>query len=280
MSKKIFTCVAVLALAAVALMGVFNVSAAPEAADNDAKVASLVNEMNGIDADRLDALRPLAVRQYEIPADSVDVMRARISETYVIDGIGEDTVELSGWIAVKHYDARPIEGATELTWNTLVVDTEFLAMELSGTSDLFGPVSVSLDTTTPLTGQVGQIEIPEYAEVALLAELEKDASTDGAVAETTTSIWEPGSCVAVASVNIEMPNLDLSMQTASPVYWYSLVDTIPPVGHTASIAIEAVRLSDNGREVGTLKGGKVHFREVVRQVYLDDNAIDRFADAQ
>ncbi|MEM9293965.1 MAG: DUF6073 family protein, partial [Acidobacteriota bacterium] len=213
--------------------------ATADPAEAEGQIAALVNEMSGIDADRLESLRPLAVRQYEIPEDSVDVMRARITETYVIDGIGEDTVELAGWVAVKHFDARPIEGATDLTWNTLVVDTQFIAMELSGNSKLFGPVSVSLDESSPVTGQVGQIEIPEYAEVALLAELETSGTTDNTSNsdQTLESWWEPGSCVAPVVAQVEMPELGLSMTTVSPVYWYSLVDTIPPVGHTASIAI-------------------------------------------
>lgn len=65
-----------------------------------------------------------------------------------------------------------------------------------------------------------------------------------------------------------MPDLGLKMATKNPVYWYSLVDTIPPVGHTASIAIEPVRLTTSGREVATLESGVVDFREVVRHLPL------------
>jgi hypothetical protein len=249
---------------------------------DDLQIAALVNEMNNIDDARLNTLRPLPVRRYEVPGDSVDVMRARITETYAVDGIGEDTVELTGWVAVKHFDARPIEGATELNWNTLVVDTQFVGMELKGHSDLFGPVVVRLDENRQVQGQVGRIEMPHYAEVALLAELDKSEAEADDAEDRDLELSEPeaalpATCVAPAVASIYMPELDLQMETVSPVYWYSLVDTIPPVGHTASIAVEPVRLSSNGREVGTLVGGKVHFREVVRQVWLNDNSVDQIA---
>jgi len=81
-------------------------------------------------------------------------------------------------------------------------------------------------------------------------------------------------CEADGTVFVSMPELNLDMKTKTAVSWYSLVTTIPPVGHTASIAIEPVRLIASGREVGTLESGKVHFRELVRHVRLSDDRIE------
>lgn len=75
-------------------------------------------------------------------------------------------------------------------------------------------------------------------------------------------------CAAQASVKVNMPRLDLELKTKFPVLWYSEVETIPPVGYTASISATPTPLLSSGREVGTLTSGAVKFREVVQRVPL------------
>jgi hypothetical protein len=285
-------------------------SNATAAEDTDqVKIARLVNEMNSIGAPQLEAMEPIPIRQWEVPGPGVDVMRAKLEETYSVDGIGTDTVELTGWIAVRHGAPYPVEGAVDLNWNTAILDTEFIQMDLHGTSKIFGPVHVTLDRTRPSLGKVGRIEIPELAKHQLQAKLEKNESaaanqkllarrnekrkpTTTPTNTTGKSVTGGGStrntatdgsqdvpstedaaaaCAAPVIAKVSMPNLGLEMVTAKAVTWYSLVDTIPPVGHTASIAVEPVRMVMNGREVGTLESGIVKFREVVRHVGLSSN---------
>lgn len=286
-------------------MFAINATAGSEPTADEVKIAAFMQEMKSMTPTRLNDLDPIPVRQFELPGSGIDVMRARLEETYSVDGVGTDTVELTGWIAVKHDNARPAKGETELNWNTAVVDTEFVAMDLTGTSEVFGPVHVTLDRSRPSRGQVGRIEIPELAKAALLARLdttEREKSVKGAkapkagmkaapkakatdkatvaptgekAAPTTTTTRDAEAdtmiCSAPVVASVNMPDLDLKMVTKNHVYWYSLVDTIPPVGHTASIAIDPVRLVQNGREVGTLESGRVTFREVVRHVALTDS---------
>jgi hypothetical protein len=288
-------------LGLVALIGLVSLTVAtaadPEATSNEVKLAAFLRDMDSMTPARLKALEPIPINRFELPDSGVDVMRARLSETYSVDGIGKDTVELTGWIAVKHDNARPTKGEVELNWNTAVVDTEFVAMDLSGHSDVFGPVKVTLDHSRPSRGQVGRIEIPELARVALAARLdtsERDKSIaqrrakgeekapaqkkDATAPKKSTSPSEnppeedaTAVCSAPVLASVSMPDLGLEMTTKEHVFWYSLVDTIPPVGHTASITIEPVRLISAGREVGTLESGIVTFREVVRHVPLTDN---------
>jgi hypothetical protein len=258
-------------------------AASTDQAADQAKIASLVNDMNRMGAKGLADLKPIDVRPYELPEPGVDVMRARLHETYAVDGIGTDTVELSGWIAVRHSKPYMMKGATSLNWNTAVLDTEFVAMDLHGTSEKFGPVNVTLDKERPSYGQVGRIQIPELAKVALLAKLQKnDAAPKAPKGKQSKSAKAPSApvvssddaaaaqCSAPVNVAVSMPNLGLQMKTEHKVFWYSLVDTIPPVGHTASITIEPVRMISNGRAVGTLQSGVVDFREIVRHVALSD----------
>lgn len=272
--------VTVAALSAAVLGGWLIAGAEAEQPGDEVKIASLVRELDGVSQEALATWEAVPVRPFEVPQDSVDVMRARLTETYSIDGVGEDTVELSGWIAVKHFNARPVEGETHLTWETAVVDTQFVGLKLEGRSEVFGRVQVLLDADRPAFGKVGEIEIPEAAKIQLAATAEAEGDTESAPAVEESSATEIQACEAQVNVAVVMPDLDLEMVTEHPVSWYSHVTTIPPVGHVASIAIEPVRLVSEGREVGTLESGKVNFREVVRQVTLQDTREWIVADAR
>jgi hypothetical protein len=160
-------------------------------AQNSATVRRLLAEMSSMPKAMLAKLAPISLPEYTLPPAGIQVMRARLEETYEIDGIGKDTVQLNGWIAVRHGTPRPIKGATEVTWETAVLDTEFVGMHLEGDSDLFGNVLVTLDTKRPSFGQVGRIEIPELARFALLAKLKKDTVADAAPAGSATPGSQP-----------------------------------------------------------------------------------------
>lgn len=311
------------------LTGTWRVDGGEPASDGE-KIAALVLDLETMGPAGLQRLEPVEIRPWQLPTAGVDVMRAQLEETYAIDGVGEDTVQLTGWIAVRHSNPRLAEGETDLTWNTAVLDTEFVGLELHGTSELFGPIEIRLASERPSRGQVGRIGIPDLARTRLLAQLGKGELPGTAVkasnetgdkaAEKTAQSGQkpPGSskpakrepaptfkvdgtrtirkdvrtiqplgtqqltpedkeildavaCEAPLEVAIYLPDLGLEMRTEKAAVWYSLVDTIPPVGHTASVTIEPVRLIADGRPVGTLISGWVKFREVVRHVPLSSD---------
>jgi ketosteroid isomerase-like protein len=78
-----------------------------------------------------------------------------------------------------------------------------------------------------------------------------------------------GKCLAKISVEVDMPDLRLAMRTGAPVNWYSEVETIPPVGYTASVSATSTAMISNNREVATLKHGAVKFREIVYRIPLE-----------
>jgi hypothetical protein len=271
MKKKSF--LLILACAVLAITAGMTVSAAPS--DDSVRIASLVNEMNHLSFDKLETLKPVNVKSYTLPGPSVDVMRVRLSETYTIEGIGEDTVELTGWIAVRHGASRPAPGETAVSWATAVTDTEFVGLELRGESEVFGPVRVTLDESRPAIGQVGKISVPERARQVLLAANDTapaapkgDKAPDAGATDAVTSDAAVKDCRAPVNVKVSMSQLGLEMKTKTPAVWYSRVTTIPPVGHVASVTVEPVALVSADREVGKLVSGTVKFREVVRAVPL------------
>lgn len=406
---------------------------AKEATDAE-RVSNLLTEMESVDLNNLPAI---PVERFILPDSGVDVMRVRLQESYDVAGVGKDTVDLTGWIAVKHYNTHAVEGESQVKWGTAVTDTQFVGMDLRGESPIFGPVRVRLSPGQQAVGHVGKVSIPfpvgsiidaEYRAqtgyngnakgTALKAEpaprktakraksaqggpqlavenvimgvlkgvSNKDAqamlryydqsapglffgmSVDGpkklsaadhvqamslqfaninsihavpnddltirvsgplATAALTgrnivvnndgvrlESLWrwsvvleqkgtgwlitqdhidffiDPNApielkqlqgqcapataakaasacnCVAALDVDVLMPKLGLEMTTARPVLWYSKVDTIPPVGFTASVLVTPTPLVSDGRYVATLQHGAVKFREVVRHVPL------------
>jgi ketosteroid isomerase-like protein len=358
--------------------------------------------MKNVDLTKLSAL---PAERFVLPPAGVDVMRVRLEETYEIKGIGRDTVELTGWIAAKHDNARAAEGETEVKWGTAVVDTEFVGLELRGESKLFGPVLVHLKTDARSLGQVGKLDLPFVEQIALDAAYRdlrplspspaasgpdesseaaqpgqrgsredeqaiiavmrgvwtaignRDAKTllsyyapnsrtakggadevakqfanvksikvtpnndlsvrfagrfanftatgknevEDNEGKTGSSTWKAnvqlgkegdkwlitqdrtsllpnrggnmggkeGKCLAKISVVVEMPNLNIAMSTKDPVKWYSEVETIPPVGYTASVSASSTAMLSNGREVASLEHGAIKFREIVQRVRLD-----------
>lgn len=379
---------------------------------DDQKINNLVEYMQ---VANLDSLAALPVERFVLPTASVDVMRVKLEETYDIAGVGKDTVELKGWIAVTHDNPRPGLNQTEVKWGTAVSDTEFVSMDLHGESPIFGPVHITLDRENTSKGRVGKLELPfvfqmgldsayrEYREVkevkytksngsapvlrgearavaqvlnnVMAAISNKDATTmlsyyakdsngsvfgksdaelikgksadfemairnqfdnirrikvipnndinikvNGNVATANltgvndvidiagrraTSPWQwavqlekqgenwaivndkltfvsaksgspqqatstgsAAQCLAAVAVNVEMPKLDLRMRTKNAFNWYSEVETIPPVGYTASVSFTPTPMISAGRQVGTLQHGVVKFREIVRHVAL------------
>src|SRR5262245_57043531 len=76
-----------------------------DAAHDREQVRELLLEMRSADIASMPAL---SVEKFTVPTAGVDVMRAVVEENYVINGIGNDNVELRGWIAVAH--GHPIAG--------------------------------------------------------------------------------------------------------------------------------------------------------------------------
>jgi len=408
---------ALLAVASVLVLGIYGFSRSHNASKDSLNAARgardaqrIENVLSEITEADLGSLPALTIEPWVIPHASVDVMRVRMEETYDIAGVGTDTVQLTGWIAVKHDNARPAVDETKVQWGTAVSDTEFVGLDLRGESAVFGPVRITLNSDLPSKGQVGKLNLSEderqslhnyyvlasgqgsrfqdtprvtgkgYEGIsaslqamgraiegqnakALLAQYDPSPGNtyfnsgagktfrgansyveylasiftkvklkvkygdvrviDGvpnkwAVVEvmgTNTVVQDregraggeatfhltqvfvrrganwvskhdsfgvsqdaaalrslensAAACRAEVAVNISMPKLDLAMHTSTPVVWYSEVETIPPVGYTASVSHKPTSLVSAGRQVGSLTSGIVKFREVVSKVELE-----------
>ncbi len=229
----------------------------------------------------IDKMEPLHITKHVLPEPAIDLMRVRLEETYSIDGIGKETVQLSGYMAVVHGKPAALDTSKPLSWQNSVISTEFVALELTGESRLFGTIKVSLDQDRPSVGRVGSFnEAP--MDFLIQAGLSADdvegigpPSGDCAVLADGTTSPACGDCYAPLSVSVAMEDLDLKMTTDAPILMYSYVETIPPIGVTASVSASGRTLIHDGRPVGVLKSAQVKFRELVYSRRLDGELLDK-----
>lgn len=258
------------------------VEPAMEPLSDDQRIARLLEEAESTD---LDSLPALPVERFALPHAGVDLMRARVEESYEIYGIGTDTVTLTGWIAVKHENPRLPEGEEEMRWGNAVIATEFVGMDLRGESEVFGPVRVTLDPDQASVGEVGAVAELDLSgdpgrvisslqrrAVAQLASLHNEAPP--AEEPTEPKIKRKNcaascDCQAAIAALVELEDLGMTLATKYPVLMKSEVETIPPVGYTATISLLPTPLVYDGREVGVLQHAEVKFREIVRHVALE-----------
>jgi hypothetical protein len=249
---------------------------------DEERVAHLLREAKTVD---LKSLPSLPVERFALPHAGVDLMRARVEETYEIYGIGTDTVTLTGWIAVKHENPRLAEGQETLRWGTAVIATEFLGMDLRGESEVFGPVRVILNPEQPSVGEVGAVAVLDLTDDPdhLISELQSRAVAK--LASTQTEPPQPEEpakpkirrktcaakcdCQATIAALVQLEDLDMTLATKYPVLMKSEVETIPPVGYTATVSLLPTPLVYAGRDVGVLQHAEVKFREIVRHVALE-----------
>ena len=274
----------------------------PPKGSAEERTIAVIERMKSLD---IDLMAPIEIEKFRIPEASVHVMRVKLQEYYAIDGIGSEMVDLKGWIAVVQGSPKRIDSTKPLTWENSLVETQFVALELKGQSELFGRMQLTLDPESNAKGQVGSnVEIPVEALHALAkipgpiglnpfavsiqqGDDKRKEKTEKEIAEEkkqlelkTQEIKErikalkAAKCRAEVAVQIKAPDLGLNMKTKSPVTWFSIVDSIPPVGFTASIVLKPTELVSEMRRVGTLVSGKINFRELVLSVPLEESKFD------
>jgi hypothetical protein len=289
-----------------------------------AMTTRLIERYRSLSDSDLAVMPSLPVKRFVLPTAGVDVMRAVVEETYTIDGVGTDTVLLTGWIAVKHASPRLIRGAEKLQWGSAQIDTEFVGLSLKGRSPIFGDLSVTLNSNEPSLGVVGawhSDDVPKQAQrLEQMIQLAQQRVApgfggvdiliepkDGAIQLTPRlpdgrdpSLLVPPktgeqptlpsgplgpkascslafaaracNCAANLYIMVSLPDLGLKLTTREPVYMYSSVETIPPVGYTATVTLTPTDLIADERRVGTLEHAAVKFRELVEHMSLDPAA--------
>jgi len=164
-----------------------------------------------------------------VPGD--DINHVVLKETYEIEGVGKETVELKGELITRR--GMPIlqPGTTRHSWETSTVVAQITKLELKGTSNLFGDVHVTL-----------QAAVPAYAAV------------------------KAGKCAASVPVQVTMSKVGETLISAQPMQLRSDVTRVPPVGDEKTQSVAPVALVDtNGRSRGAIHSVTIGWRELREQ---------------
>ena len=176
------------------------------------------------------------VEPFTIPPAGVDTVDITLEETYEVEGVGKDTVKLSGTLVADRGAPLidPVGGKSD--WETSTVVASFRSLTAHGESEVFGPIHVTLDHQTPSFGSV-----------------------------------RAGKCRAALAVVVSMPQHELTLRSAEPVQLHSDVTTVPPVGNETTQSVQPVALIDatSQRVMGQLESARVLWRELTAQVRHD-----------
>lgn len=178
------------------------------------------------------------VEPYTVPPAGVDTVEINLEETYSVEGVGSDTVKLSGSLIANRGAPLVDPEVKSVDWKTSTVVASFQSLDVRGESDVFGPVNVSLDPTIPSFGVVRE-----------------------------------GNCRATIAVVVSMPKHDLVVRSKEPVQLHSKVKTVPPIGDERTESVGPVALVDvqTRREIGSIDNARVLWRSLMAQIAYDGN---------
>jgi Family of unknown function (DUF6073) len=91
---------------------------------------------------------PQTVQPYTPPPTGIDNLGIISTDTFMVPGVGEDTVDFNGWVRVAR--SRP----TADGWAGAEVYTNLLEMYMKGTSQRFGDIIVRLQPEVLSTGMI------------------------------------------------------------------------------------------------------------------------------
>jgi len=174
----------------------------------------------------------IQVKPRTIPPAGIDTTEVTIEETYDIEGVGKDTVSLKGTLVSDRGAPLIQPGKQTLDWDSSIVAARFTNLRLSGKSDVFGTVRVTLDKSYPASA------------VAIGCH-----------------------CAASLGVIVSMPRLGIQLKSGEPIQLQSEVTTIPPIGDEKTTSVRPVDLVDTttNRKVGSMTKATVKWRELVAQ---------------
>lgn len=112
---------------------------------NDKKIAFGPEvELDGIP----NLFAPQTVKPFTPPPSGIDNLGIVSTDTFMVPGVGEDTVDFKGWVRVAR--SKP----TAESWDGAEVYTNLIEMYMHGTSARFGEIIVRLQPEVLSTGMI------------------------------------------------------------------------------------------------------------------------------
>lgn len=182
------------------------------------------------------------IRPYTMTPSALEAFTVRERIHVRIDGLGEDIVDLHGMAVYRRHDPHAAEGS-ELEWTSSTITAQFLALQVTGHSEIFGQVKVS---NTP-SKQEGARVVPTPNRGGELMPI-KD-------------------CVTNIYPQFEVEELGTTVNTGDLVVRLeSRVAMVPPIGDVSRTSRKYPLYDADGRAVGELIAADIEIGGLLHHV--------------
>jgi hypothetical protein len=189
------------------------------------------------------------IRPYTLTPAALEAFTVRERIHVRINGLGEDIVDLHGLSMYRRHDPHAGEGG-RLDWVSSTITAQFLALQVTGHSEVFGQVKVS---NTPSK--------PEGARV------QPTPSRDG-------KLMPIKDCVTNLYPQFEVEQLGTTINTGDQVVRLeSRVAMVPPVGDVSRTSRNYPLYDEEGRQVGVLLAADIEIGALLHHVPISSIAI-------
>ncbi|MDF2705253.1 MAG: hypothetical protein K0R62_905 [Nonomuraea muscovyensis] len=181
------------------------------------------------------------VRPYTLTPSALETFIVRERIHVRIDGLGEDIVDLHGMAIYRRHDPH---SATELDWASSTITAQFLSLQVTGHSEIFGQVKVS---NTPSKSEGARVK-------------PSPAPDDG----TTMPIKD---CITMIYPRFEVEQLGTTVDTGDQVVRLeSRVAMVPPIGDVSRTSRSYPLYDSEGRQLGELIAADIEIGNLLHHV--------------
>jgi len=172
------------------------------------------------------------IRPYTLGPAALEAFTVRERIHVVIDGLGEDLVDLHGIGVYRRHEPRiGAPGADEMTWRTATIGAQFLSLQVIGHSEVFGQVRVTNSPSKDEGATVSPNMVPGFGD---------------------PEITPMKNCVTALFPRFDIEKLGMIIDTGDTrVDVESRVNMVPPIGDVSRTS-KSYALYDGDRQVGTL----------------------------
>ncbi|MBT2212740.1 MULTISPECIES: DUF6073 family protein [Actinomadura] len=183
------------------------------------------------------------IRPYTLTPAALESFTVRERIHVSVDGLGEDVVDLYGLGIYRRHDPKAAEGR-ELDWAGAIVTAQFLSLQVTGHSDVFGQVKVS--------------NSPHKAEGARV----KPSPAPGG-----GHVMPIKDCVTSLYPRFEIEDLGTTIDTGDEVVRLeSRIAMVPPVGDVSRTSRRYPLYDEAGRPVGELIAADIEIGALLHHV--------------
>jgi hypothetical protein len=181
------------------------------------------------------------IRPYTLTPSALETFIVRERIHVRIDGLGEDIVDLHGMAIYRRHDPH---AAGELNWASATITAQFLSLQVTGHSELFGQVKVS---NTPGKSEGARVK-------------PSPTPDDG----TPMPIKD---CITMIYPRFEVEQLGTTVDTGDQVVRLeSRVAMVPPIGDVSRTNKHYALYDSEGRQVGELLAADIEIGNLLHHV--------------